>query len=291
MSPALQLSWDWRAAANFMAGGTGSGLYLAAFFASLSGPSLQPLLLLGLMLVAAGLGCVWLEIGRPWRFLNVFHHPQRSWMTREAMAACGLFALAFPAIIFGSVVLAIGAALCAAAFLYSQARIIERSKGIPAWREPAVVPLIVATGLSEGVGLLAVVLTLAGALPGAVWPLQATLLVLLAARYFGWRRYRRALNEKGAPTGTIKVLDAATPSFVIAGHALPALLIVLSVVAGFMGPVLLGLAGVSVFATGWLFKFVLITRAAFNQGYAIERMPARGGGDSAPGIQPGWTVS
>ena len=53
---------------------------------------------------------------------------------------------------------------------------------------------------------------------------------------------------------------------------------------------LAGLAGAALaLATGWGFKFRLITGAAYNQGYAIERMPARGAGHSAPGIRPGWT--
>ncbi len=290
ISPALQQSWDWRAAANFMAGGAGSGLYLAAFTAGLSGMATERISMLGLLLVAFGLGCVWLEIGRPWRFLNVFFHPQGSWMTREAIAACGLFALSPAAIAFGSVALGTGAACCAAAFLYSQARIVERSKGIPAWRAPEVVPMIIVTGLSEGAGLLAVGFALSGTLVEPAWPLHVVLLALLTTRYIAWRLYRGALKERGAPTGTIVALDALAPNLVIVGHALPALLVVLGVFSGSAGPALLGLAGACVLLTGWHLKFVLITRAAFNQGYSLERMPARGGGRSAPGIQPGWTV-
>ncbi len=48
---------------------------------------------LAMAFVGAGLFCVWLEIGRPWRFLNVFRHPARSWMTREAIIAIVLFIL------------------------------------------------------------------------------------------------------------------------------------------------------------------------------------------------------
>ncbi len=290
ISPVLQQTWDWRAAANFMAGGAGSGLFLAAFFAGLGGMAAERMSMLALLLVALGLGCVWLEIGRPWRFLNVFFHPQSSWMTREAIAACGLFAFGLPAIALGSVALGAAASICAAAFLYSQARIIERAKGIPAWREPAVGPLVVATGLSEGVGLLVMALVVQGSFPVLLWPLQAAMLVLLAGRYFAWKLYRGALSERGAPTGTMRTFNAVAPSLVLGGHALPALLIVLSMFAGSAEPALIALAGGCMFAAGWFFKFALIRRAAFNQGYALERMPARGGGLSAPGIQPGWTV-
>jgi hypothetical protein len=42
----------------------------------------------------------------------------------------------------------------AGAFLYCQARILRAAKGIPAWRTPWVVPLIVLSGLAEGGALL-----------------------------------------------------------------------------------------------------------------------------------------
>jgi phenylacetyl-CoA:acceptor oxidoreductase subunit 2 len=50
-----------------------------------------------------------------------------------------------------------GAAIAAAAFLYCQARILRASKGIPAWRAPLVVPLILLSGLAEGGALLLLV--------------------------------------------------------------------------------------------------------------------------------------
>ncbi len=63
-----------------MFGGAGSGLLLIAAFASFPGAPLP--LALGLAFVGAGLGLVWLEIGRPWRALNVYFRPQASWMSR-----------------------------------------------------------------------------------------------------------------------------------------------------------------------------------------------------------------
>ena len=44
----------------------------------------------------------------------------------------------------------------------------------------------------------------------------------------------------------------------------------------------------SAFAAGWLLKFTLITRAAYNQGFALPRLPVRGAGASGPGVKPGW---
>ena len=55
----LQRHWDARAAANFMLGGAGSGLMVAALF--VADPSIP--VILSLVLVASGLTAVWLEIG------------------------------------------------------------------------------------------------------------------------------------------------------------------------------------------------------------------------------------
>ena len=50
------------------------------------------------------------------------------------------------------------------------------------------------------------------------------------------------------------------------------------------------LAGLSVFATGWAIKFILITRAAYNQGFALPHTPIRGSGVPGPAVKPGWTL-
>ncbi|MGR8950421.1 MAG: NrfD/PsrC family molybdoenzyme membrane anchor subunit, partial [Gammaproteobacteria bacterium] len=75
----LQTNWDWRAACNFMFGGTGSALILVMVL--FSWPQTVPieLTLAALAFVGLGLFMVWLEIGRPWRFLHVFYHPNTSW--------------------------------------------------------------------------------------------------------------------------------------------------------------------------------------------------------------------
>ena len=70
IAPWRQANWDARAAANFIGGGSGTGLLIAAAVASAAGAPYRPLALVALALVAIGLGCVWLEIGRPWRALQ-----------------------------------------------------------------------------------------------------------------------------------------------------------------------------------------------------------------------------
>jgi phenylacetyl-CoA:acceptor oxidoreductase subunit 2 len=55
------------------------------------------------------------------------------------------------------------------------------------------------------------------------------------------------------------------------------------------GGFLIALGGVCAFAAGWALKFVLITKAAFNQGFALEYTPVHGA--RAPGslVKPGWS--
>ena len=151
-NPWQQTNWDWRAAGNFMGGGAGAGLVV---WSVLSGAH-PALLVIGLALIGAGLLCVWAEIGRPLRALHVFFNPQTSWMTREGLVAMLLMPVGLASAVLWPQ-LAPAAALLAVGFIYCQARILHMAKGIPAWREPRVVPLIVATGLVEGGGLLMLV--------------------------------------------------------------------------------------------------------------------------------------
>src|SRR6185295_6528555 len=132
VEPWHQAHWDWKAAGNFICGGTGTGLFACAALASFS-HDMRGLAWAGLALVALGLFLVWLKIGRPWRFINVLRQPQRSWMAREAWS--------------GSPAWLIPAAGLGVLFLFSQAMILYAAKGIPAWRTPAIVPLMVTTGL------------------------------------------------------------------------------------------------------------------------------------------------
>jgi phenylacetyl-CoA:acceptor oxidoreductase 26-kDa subunit len=272
IKPRLQTNWDWRAAGNFIGGGCGSGLLLFAALAS------QPLLfLVALALVALGLLCVWLEIGRPLRAINVFLHPQTSWMTREALVAPPLFLCGALAAWTGSVLWIWPAAALALLFLYCQARIVNAAKGIPAWRARGTVPLVFATGLTEGAGLLAFVLAVSGkAQPG--W-LSTALLILLMARYWTWSSYRKELAAGNTPRQTMAVLNGIEIPFIWTAHGAAAGLILLATaLPALNGPWLVAGAGLLAAAGGWLLKYTLIVRASFNQGYALPRVPVRGSG-------------
>jgi phenylacetyl-CoA:acceptor oxidoreductase subunit 2 len=285
VGPKLQRYWDWRAAANFVGGGTGSGLLIVAALASGAFGTRAWTAYAGTALVAAGLGLVWLEIGRPWRFLHVFFNARTSWMTREAMAALPLVALGVAAALTRAPALAWAAAALGAVFLYCQARILQASKGIPAWRVPEIVPLILATGLTEGAGAFLVGIALVADTGGRF--ACVLLLALIAARVTAWRRYRLRL-ETGGPKATRGVLARAALPLAVA-HALAAGLAVAALVIAPQPLALWFGAGAIATLTGWVMKFIIVTRAAHDQGYAIEQSPVRGSGPAGPGTRPGWS--
>jgi phenylacetyl-CoA:acceptor oxidoreductase subunit 2 len=273
--PWQQQSWDARAAGNFIGGGAGCGLLLAAALAGVGADGEAGLrtgaLLLAMGLVAAGLLCVWAEIGRPWRAVNVLFHPQTSWMSREAAVAPLLLASAAAAL-WRPALLPAAAAL-AGGFLYCQARILQAARGVPAWREPLTVPLLIATGLAEGAGLYVL---LAAAWSGAGSGTRIALAGLLLLRWALLRRWQQRLAG-GLQLPALRAVDRAALALRL-GSLLPLALITadLFLPAGLWSVLLQVLAGGLAALAGALFKFRLITRAGFNQGFALRHLPVRG---------------
>lgn len=292
-APWHQTNWDWRAAGNFVGGGTGTGfLILLAVAATLDHASVffAPI---GLVLVAGGLACVWLEIGRPLRAMNVLINVRTSWMARESWASIFLFAAGLSAVFAQAKgwptagrALLWAAALFGLAYLYCQSRILGASKGIPAWREGMVVPLIMITGLTEGAGLLAATLSLAA--DPVAW-IAIVLAASLALRAAAWRAYRARMTRRGAPTATLRVLAGFDRPFLIYGNLVPATLCLAALSASGLVRLSLGAAGFLALAAGWALKHRLVTRAGFNQGFALPVLPVRGRGKPVPGVQPGWS--
>ena len=264
--------WDLRAAANFIGGGTGTGLVLTAAAAAAMGMEMRLPLAAGLAFVMAGLSMVWLEIGKPWRALNVFFHPQTSWMTREGILAAPLAAAGAGYIWFDHGALLVPIVVLAAGFLYCQARILRASRGIPAWKQPEIVAFIIATGLAEGSGA-------ALAIGGNSTLLAAIALAAGLGREAAWAFYRRGLKRDKAPQATLDCL-ASPQARILRGAQLAAPVLLVLARAGY-GPA--GLAGgVLAMLSGWGVKALLVTRAAFTRGPRITHTPVRGRGLSRP---------
>jgi phenylacetyl-CoA:acceptor oxidoreductase subunit 2 len=271
--PWQQTQWDWRAAGNFIGGGAGSGLIVFTALSGARGIELAVLMLAGLALIGLGLACVWAELGRPLRFANVFINPRTSWMSREAITATVLvpvgLAVAFvlPDFVWLAAVLAL-------LFVYCQSRMLQAAKGVVAWREPRLVPLLVTTGLTEGAGLFWL---------GAAWHGRGTpaLLivfgVLVLARMLVWRAWRQRLAANAAPRA-LAAIDAAGWTLLAAGTVVPLAAIAVAGVGQFGAPAtaIAAVAGLLAALAGAWFKFTLITRGGFNQGFALVHLPIRG---------------
>ena len=276
--PWHQTAWDRRAAGNFIGGGAGSGLIVFAALSCALGRPLPAAFAGGAALVALGLLSVWFEIGRPLRALNVYLNPRRSWMSREAIVGALLLPSAAAAALGVSPAPAL-AAILAVAFVYAQARMLNAARGIPAWRLPQLVPLVIGTGLAEGGGLFLLLSSLLGRSSLAPTLLAA---LLIGARWILWRRYRARLTA--APRAAA-ALDAVASWLRWIGTLAPLALIGVALALALGGVDATGaglagaaaaLAGIGALLAGAGLKLVLITRAGFNQGFALSRLPVRG---------------
>lgn len=246
-----QRHWDARAALNFMLGGAGAGLVVASV---LIAPASAWPLACALGLIAAGLAAVWLEIGQKQRALHVLFNPFTSWMARESIAALVLFPLALGSILTLRFVPA--AALAALVFLWCQARILRAARGIPAWRVPQIVPLVVCTGLAEGAAL---------ALIFSQEPLVlAALGFAVVARAFAWLRYQAEVKSKPLEGAGRNLLAIGTVGALACAAA------------GAYAAPFAWLAAAAALAAGWQLKFVLVTRASSFQGFSLPHLPVRG---------------
>lgn len=280
----LQRFWDIRAACNFIGGGTGGSLLAWAALGLFAGLPYFPAALIGLLFVAAGLFMVWLETGKPWRAFNLFFRPQTSWMTREGIVALPLFALGAVSVLIDADLMlpttspapvfpAAFTAVLGLIFLYCQLRILNSARSLPAWRETKAMALVGLSGLTEGFGIY----LLLSAILGIVTPvMMATLLALLVARATVWRAYIAALSRSGAPEPTMAALGVMRNTFLIAGHLLPAVLIVLAYMWPGMATTFSAMAGIAATLGGWLLKIVLVTKAAYIPKTAIRKPPVRG---------------
>jgi phenylacetyl-CoA:acceptor oxidoreductase subunit 1 len=278
-----QKFWDFRAAMNFTMGGMSTGLVIMATLAHFfSGLSTEALLYLNVVAgagMAVGLFFVFLEIGRKARFMRVLLRPQSSWMTRETYAVAVFYPALLADLIWPSPGLHLLVALAALVFLYCQARILYAAKGVPAWRCDLIPTMLVMTGLLEGVGLLG----MAGGF--APWRFEASMIFISASgailtllNALIWQRYYAFAKRNGLPPLARAELDRITPALRLLGHLAPLILFTL---ATEFSESLLAIAGIAAVAGGVMWKFTVITRACYLQGFALPKMPQRGSGTRA----------
>ncbi|MCC6212553.1 MAG: 4Fe-4S dicluster domain-containing protein, partial [Burkholderiales bacterium] len=282
LNGALQQFWDWRAAMNWIFGGTSSGMAVAAWLASAGGAvpagAVPALHAAAAGLMALGLFFVFLKIGRKLRFWRAISRPQSSWMTREIYVVAAFYPVVLANLVAPRSWLAPAGGVLALAFLVCQAMILYRARGIPAWRAPLVPWMIVATGLLEGVGLLALLLAgLAGS--GAMAPgLPLAALVLVALNATLWIAYRAAAREQGIRPLSRQVIARMSLPLHAIGHALAAALFLLALVDPALLPACTLAGAVAAIAGGAYLKYMLVVHAGFHQGFALPMLPQRGSG-------------
>ena len=281
-----QTFWDLRAAMNFVLGGMSSGLGVVAVVAWMNGNvltirSMWGLLLLSAVVMGAGLFFVWLKIGRKLRAGFAILRPQTSWMSRE-MYVVGVYYVGIAGWILWRpeqwLINVIG--LAAFAFLYCQARILQACMGIPAWRVPLMVWMLLATGVYEGLGLYAlshVLNPLTIQFGGANYFFGATLALINGVL---WHRYRVGARANGMPPLSRALIERWSLPLHLFGHGLPGLIFSIGIVHE-LPPLLLATGCVLAVVGGIFWKVLIITRASYQQGFAIARFPQRGSGTRA----------
>ena len=285
----LQTFWDWRAAMNWIFGGISSGMAVAALLASLAGivPAAHvPAAHLGAAaLMALGLFFVFLKIGRKLRFWRAVSRPQTSWMTREIYVVALLYPVVLANLIWPHVAFSMLAGLFALAFLFCQAKILHLARGISAWRVALVPWMIVATGLFEGFGLLLLMLvaikgfgTLSPALAIAGLGLSGLNAVL-------WVAYRAGAANNGVVALSRRTIDQMSLPLHLVGHLFPAAMFVLALASPAIAPVCLGASGIAAIAGGAFWKFMVIVRGGYQQGFAMPMLPQRGSGTRAAPVR------
>ena len=285
----IQTFWDRRAAMNFTLGGMSTGLIIMAWLAHVTGLLAPGVLgainLLAGVGMAVGLFFVFLEIARKFRFLYVLLRPQTSWMTRETYAVALFYPTLAADFLWPSEMLHLALAAEAAAFLYCQARILPAARGIPTWRAPLMPWMLLATGLFEGAGLLAIVASLFSGPAGAAALAAGAGGVLAVINAMLWRRYCATAQANGIGPLARNALAAVTLPLRLIGHALPLLGFALFLALWPDQPVPAAaaclVAGIGAVAGGVLWKFTVITKACHQQGFALPKVPQRGSGSRA----------
>jgi phenylacetyl-CoA:acceptor oxidoreductase subunit 2 len=153
------------------------------------------------------------------------------------------------------------------------------------------VPLIFATGIAEGGGLFLVATVVLPSLVSKVEVVAIVAAIVTAFRAWTWNNYLSGLRLEGAPTRALAALDQYGRWFFIFGLALPVLLVILGFVVSSIAAALFAGVGVCIVASGAALKFVIVTRAGYNQGFALSHTPVRGSGAAGPAVKPGWLVS
>jgi phenylacetyl-CoA:acceptor oxidoreductase subunit 1 len=285
----LQRFWDWRAAMNWIFGGIGSGMAVAAWLASragiFAGENLPAAHAAAAGLMAIGLFFVFLKIGRKTRFWRAASRPQTSWMSREIYVVGAFYAVVLANLVSPGAWLSLAGGVLSFAFLVCQAKILHRARGIPAWRAPLIPWMIVASGLLEGVCMFVVLLVWRHESGRAGPLLSPAVLALLALNAALWIAFRTSAAVNGIVPLARRVIAGISSPLHMLGHVLPAVLFALALASPGIAPACLLAGAAAAIAGGAYWKFMVIARGGFQQGFAMPMLPQKGSGSYAAPVR------
>lgn len=261
-------AWGLPAAANFILGGAGAGLYLLTSVRLLmgAGPSgtegLLPAALVGL-----GFLSVSVESGRPWRGMYLLSNLRNSWMSIEVLSGT---------IFIGTIVLdqfisspALKAIAACAAFelVMSHGFMVYRARAMSAWNMPVMPFQFLTSGLVLGGGVL---FMLCGLQRSALdTGFLTVILACLLADIAVWGLYVWLPRDAAFRSATAFLRRPAPVASVMGlGHLLPACLLIALIVTGGVhmdagvSHFIIALAGFCMLAGGAAQKIVLILGAS-----------------------------
>ena len=270
---------------NWILGGISSGTAVAVWLASLAGivpaDRVAAAQLGSAALMALGLFFVFLKIGRKLRFWRAVSRPQTSWMTREIYAVVLFYAAVLANLIWPSAGMAMLAGMFAIVFLFCQAKILHLARGISAWRVALVPWMIVASGLLEGLALLTLMLLWIEGFGTLSSSLALAGLVLVALNAGLWAVYRASAASTGIVPLSRRLIDRISLPLHLVGHAFPAAMFVLALASADIARACLGAGSIAALAGGAYWKFMLIARGGYQQGFSLPMLPQRGSGTRA----------
>lgn len=294
--PMKQMVWRWPAVAQFTLGGMGTGFYLLGLLvAALQGGDMPqpPVLnvvfkLLGPALASLGFLALTVEAGQPLRGHNLFRHLRRSWMSRETLAGAVFIPLAVLDWVFPHPALRALAAAGAIGLMVSQGFIVYRARAVTAWNVP-LVPLFFATsGFATGGGLMLLVASFRqapGTAPGGLVlrpDLVAIELFLVVLNLAVWLLYLRWPDDAFQEVTTVLRRPGALGLTAGVGHLLPALLLVLALLApapehgSALQPIAAGLASLGIIVGGVSQKAGIILKAGYLRAIVLGRGTSSG---------------
>jgi hypothetical protein len=104
-----------------------------------------------------------------------------------------------------------------------------------------------------------------------------------------WIVYRASAKQRGIPPLARRELDRVSPVVTILGHLVPLVGFTAAVglEPGQVSSIITGLAAAGAVIGGIVWKFTVITRASYQQGFALPKLPQRGSGERAAPFRAG----